>query len=99
MTPQQALLKVVGIVGSQSKLARELGRELTQSHIYHWLHKAQVVPAEYCPDIEHLVGRAVMCEDLNPRVNWAVLRNSPPYQPSSSEVRSDGKPRPSQQRR
>lgn len=81
MTPQEALLKAVGIVGSQAKLARALGNGLTQSNIYHWLKKAKVIPAQYCPDIEHLVNRAVMCEELNPNVNWRVIRNSPPYRP------------------
>ena len=32
MTPQEALLKAVGIVGSQSRLAREIGGELHKRH-------------------------------------------------------------------
>lgn len=83
MTPQEALRKAVSIVGSQSKLAREIGKGLTQSHIHYWLKNATVVPAHYCPDIEQIVNRAVMCEELNPTVNWGFIRNSPPYQPLS----------------
>lgn len=79
MTPQDALRKVVSIVGSQSNLAKVLGRGLTQSHIHDWLTEAEVVPAQYCPDIELLVNRAVMCEELNPTVNWGAIRNTPPY--------------------
>lgn len=81
MSPQDALRKAVGIVGSQAKLAKALGNGLTQSNIYHWLNKAKVIPAEYCPDIERITKRAVMCEELNPKANWGFIRNTPPYQP------------------
>jgi len=74
MTPQEALHKAVRIVGSQSRLAREIGNGITQAHVYYWLTRAPVVPAEHCPTIEHIVKREVTCEDLNPRVNWWVLR-------------------------
>ena len=74
MTPQEALQRVIDIVGSQSQLAREIG--VKQAHIYYWLTHAAVVPAEHCPAIERLVKRAVCCEDLNPRVDWWVLRHA-----------------------
>ncbi len=74
MTPQEALRKAVQIVGSQGSLARKMGNGITQAHVHYWLTRAPVVPAEHCPTIEHIVGRAVRCEDLNPRVNWWVLR-------------------------
>jgi DNA-binding transcriptional regulator YdaS (Cro superfamily) len=75
MTPQEALHKVIAIVGSQSRLAREIGGGITQAHVHYWLTQAMVVPAEYCPSIEHIVNKAVRCEDLNPRVDWWVLRS------------------------
>lgn len=78
MTPKEALHKAVRIVGSQSRLAREIGNGVTQAHVYYWLTRAQVVPAEYCPTIEYIVKREVKCEELNPRVHWWVLRNGPP---------------------
>lgn len=75
MNPQEALQKAVDIVGSQSRLARELG--VKQAHIHYWLTQASVVPAEHCPTIEHIVKHEVRCEDLNPRVDWWVLRHEP----------------------
>lgn len=74
MTPKEALEEAVRIVGSQSRLAKEIGNGITQSHINYWLRKAPVVPAEHCPAIEHIVKKAVTCEQLNPRVSWWVLR-------------------------
>jgi DNA-binding transcriptional regulator YdaS (Cro superfamily) len=77
MTPNEALRKVVRIVGSQSGLARKLGDGCTQSHIHYWLTHASVIPAKYCPDIEVLVDGAVRCEQLNPSVKWGLIRNRP----------------------
>ncbi|RZI86296.1 MAG: helix-turn-helix domain-containing protein [Rubrivivax sp.] len=74
MTPQEALHKAVTIVGSQSRLAREIGGGITQAHVHYWLTHALVVPAEHCPAIERIVKQAVRCEELNPRVDWWVLR-------------------------
>lgn len=74
MTPRDALARAIDIVGSQSRLAREIGGGVTQSHVHYWLTQAKVVPAEYCPAIERIVHRAVLCEELNPRVDWWVLR-------------------------
>lgn len=76
MTPQEALQKVIDIVGSQSRLAREIGGGVRQAHIHYWLTQAAVVPAEHCPSIERIVNHEVLCEDLNPRVDWAVLRRN-----------------------
>lgn len=74
MTPQEALQKVVSIVGSQSRLAREIGGGVRQAHVHYWLTQAPVVPAEHCPSIERIVNHEVVCEQLNPRVDWSVLR-------------------------
>ncbi|MDO9002880.1 MAG: YdaS family helix-turn-helix protein [Aquabacterium sp.] len=75
MTPQEALKKAVTIVGSQSRLAREIGGGITQAHVHYWMTKAPVVPAEHCPAIERIVKKEVRCEDLNPLVDWWVLRS------------------------
>lgn len=76
MTPQDALKKVIDIVGSQDRLAREIGGHVKQAHISYWLRQAKSVPAEYCPRIERIVRSAVRCEELNPDVDWWVLRMS-----------------------
>lgn len=83
MTPQEALKKAIHIVGSQSRLAREIGGGVRQAHIYYWLTQAVAVPAEHCPTIEHIVKRAVRCEQLNPHVDWWVLRHQSPLLPTS----------------
>ena len=77
MTPQEALQKAIDIVGSQSRLAREIGPGIKQAHVYYWLTQAPVVPAEHCPAIERIVNQEVTCEELNPRVDWWVLRRTP----------------------
>lgn len=76
MTPQEALQKAIDIVGSQARLAREIGGGIKQAHISYWVTHAEVVPAEHCPTIERIVQHAVRCEDLNPRVDWWVLRHA-----------------------
>ncbi len=78
-----ALVKAIAIVGTQSALARRLGK--TQPHIAKWLRSKHGVPAEYCPAIERLTNGKVRCEELNDRADWAYLRTtSPPSQPSPS---------------
>src|SRR5260221_220977 len=51
MTPQEALQKAIDIVGSQARLAREIGGGIKQAHISYWITHAEVVPAEHCPTI------------------------------------------------
>ena len=58
------------IVGSQSKLARELN--VSKGRISQWL--TEPIKADYCPTIERLTAGAVRCEDLRPDVDWAYLR-------------------------
>lgn len=67
---QHPLDLVAEKLGSLAALARHFG--LTRGAVNHW--KQSGVPAEHCPEIERLTG--VPCETLNPRVNWAVLRQS-----------------------
>lgn len=40
--------------------------------VQQWLQNG--VPAEYCPVIERITDREVLCEDLNDRVDWAFVR-------------------------
>ncbi len=75
MTPQEALQKAIQIVGSQSRLAREIGGGIKQAHVHYWLTQAPAVPAEHCPTIELIVKSEVRCEQLNPNVDWWVLRH------------------------
>ena len=55
--------------GGIKKAAAAIG--VTQTAISNW-SKQGYVPAERCPKIEGMSG--VRCEDLNPYVEWGVLR-------------------------
>ena len=66
-----ALDKAIEIVGSQSNLARALGRE--PQVVHNWVKRGNV-PAEHCPAIERETGGAVTCEQLRPDVDWGYLR-------------------------
>lgn len=58
--------------GSPSKLADAVGRGVLRQHVEHWL-KVGRVSAERCPDVFAATG--VPCEQLNDKVNWALVRN------------------------
>lgn len=57
--------------GSPSKLAEAIGGGVLRQHVEHWL-KVGRVSAERCPDVFAATG--VPCEDLNDKVNWALVR-------------------------
>lgn len=60
----RALEAAVTMVGGQSKLARLLG--VSQPNVWHWLNKAERVPAEYVLPIEAATGGRVSRHDLRP---------------------------------
>lgn len=66
--------KAIFVVGSASKLSRELG--VTVQAVCFWRDGKRKTPADLCPDIERVTNGAVRCEDLRPDVNWALLRHS-----------------------
>lgn len=84
-TPTDAIERAISLLGGPAKLLellkRRPGREKLQpGHVYHWRKKAEVFPAEYCPDVEAetaKLGAVVRCEDLNPRVSWDLVRMQP----------------------
>lgn len=69
-TPNQshaALLRAIDIAGSQSALARLLGKK--QPHIYKWLMSPNGVSPEHCVDIERRLEGLVTRKDLRPE-DW-----------------------------
>lgn len=68
------LQKAIESVGGISKLADHLGERVQT--VSNWTRRD--VPAEKCPAIERVTrahGREiVICEQLRPDVDWAVLR-------------------------
>ncbi|WP_418514783.1 YdaS family helix-turn-helix protein [Delftia sp. PS-11] len=69
LTPHEALVSAIRKAGSQSALARLVGKK--QAHVSFWLKSGKGAPAEYCPSIE--AGTGVLCEHLRPHVRWEVL--------------------------
>ena len=59
-----ALERAVEIAGGQSALARKLG--LKQANVWHWLNRAEHVPAEQAIAIEQATGGAVTRAELRP---------------------------------
>lgn len=59
-----ALQKAVTILGSQSALAKAIGKR--QGHVWHWLNKGGKVPAEAVLPIERATNGAVTRHELRP---------------------------------
>lgn len=68
-----ALKQATDVVGSQAELARKLG--IKSQVVNNWARRGNV-PAEYCPSIEKVTGRKVVCEELRPDVDWAFIRKT-----------------------
>lgn len=78
-----AFERAVKIVGGPARMLEELLKrrptsKIKAGHLYHWRNKMPVLPSDYCPDVEAITaaaGQPVRCEELNPTVDWAVVRN------------------------
>ncbi len=73
MTPEEALLKVVTIVGGQTALANAIslktGRTIRQQHVWNWVNRDGGIPAAYAPFVESLcreLGEEIPCSYLCP---------------------------------
>jgi DNA-binding transcriptional regulator YdaS (Cro superfamily) len=66
--------KTIKHFGSLAAVARAL--ELSGYQVVQQWREAERVPAEHCPRIETLTNGEVLCEDLNDRVDWKVVRDS-----------------------
>ncbi|WP_428718561.1 transcriptional regulator [Undibacterium curvum] len=69
-----AISKAIRKVGSMRLLGAHLG--VTKGAVSHWKNTASPVPAEHCPEIEKLTDGEVLCEQLNPNVDWAYIRGT-----------------------
>lgn len=64
-----AIEKAVEAAGGQSALARAIGGNVKQAHVWYWLNTADAkVPAEHCAAIEQATGGKVTKHDLRPDV-------------------------------
>lgn len=60
----EALAKAIEIVGGQTQLARLLG--VKQANVWHWLNRAERIPAEFVLPIEKATGAQISRHDLRP---------------------------------
>lgn len=75
-SPKDALLRAIGQAGGKTALMRKLnerGHDIKSHNVISQWEKGGT-PAKYCPDIEAITS--VPCEQLNPDVNWSVLREA-----------------------
>jgi DNA-binding transcriptional regulator YdaS (Cro superfamily) len=71
--PREALKRAVDLLGGPSAAARRLGVPGQRYQtVQSWLRTR--VPAQYCPSIERETSRRVVCEQIRPDIDWAVLR-------------------------
>lgn len=79
----EALERAIAIAGSQAALAAAIEtpeQPVTQQRVWNWLNRDKKVPADMAPAIERFtrsMGKPVLCEDLCPDVDWAVVRQHP----------------------
>lgn len=45
--------------------------------LWNWLNRDRRVPAQYCPAVERLTDRAIVCEDFWPDTDWEYIRANP----------------------
>lgn len=64
-----ALERAIEITGGQSALARAIGGNVKQAHVWHWLRVSKGrVPAEHCTAIEVATEGRVSRHDLRPDI-------------------------------
>lgn len=74
MSQQTGIQRAVAMYeDSPTKLAAAVGNGVLRQHIEHWLSSGRV-PAERCPEVSAATGLPL--EDLNDKVNWALVRAS-----------------------
>lgn len=69
----EELRRVIDAAGGAVVVASLL--DVSRHAIYDYIRRGRV-PAEHCPTIERFSERKVRCEELNPSVDWAYLRES-----------------------
>jgi DNA-binding transcriptional regulator YdaS (Cro superfamily) len=93
MTPHEALLKAIQVLGSQTALAAAVGPDIKTAHIYNWLNKSAEVPSKYAPSIERATrdkGDPVLCEWLSPSTDWSIVTERPDGQTAATAEQPAG---------
>ena len=84
MEQKTGIQRAIEMAGSPAKLAESIGNGVLRQHVEHWL-KVGRVSAERAPEVANAFG--IPLEDLNDRVNWALVREQP-----SPQAGADGAP-------
>lgn len=66
--------RAAALAGGYEGLAKLLG--VTRGAVHQWTDEGRQVPAEHCPAIERITNSAVICEELNDKVDWAFVREA-----------------------
>ncbi len=66
------VMKAVG--GNQSELARRIGKNVVQGHVYQWCNGLTPVSSEFAVLIERAVDGAVGREEFNPHIFEGFVR-------------------------
>jgi DNA-binding transcriptional regulator YdaS (Cro superfamily) len=63
------LSRAIEVANGQAPLARLIGGNCRQGHVWKWINKqGGLPPADRCPRIEEVTG--VRCEELRPDLEW-----------------------------
>lgn len=70
------ILRACEVVGSQAEMARRL--KVKAPTVNEWVKDGRPVPWARCLQIERItreLGQPVTCEELNPTIDWAAIRD------------------------
>ena len=70
---ENALQKAIDIVGGQTALAKAIGGDIQQPHVWNWLNRSNGIPPhEYCASIEKATNGQVTRKDFYPKT-WHLI--------------------------
>lgn len=73
MKHKDALNRAIALAGGLTAFTAAVGAPSTHA-VKAW--RIAGVPEKYCPTIERITERQVLCEELRPGVEWGVLREA-----------------------
>lgn len=63
--------------------------ETTEGYLRKAISKGQRIGESLCINLERESGRAILCEEMRPDVDWAYLRATQPQEVAASETTQD----------
>lgn len=68
-----AIDRAINLAGGLTALGGQIGA--TKADVWAWRRRG-VVPPEHAPRVEAALGGKVVCEDICPAVDWALVRKA-----------------------